>query len=165
MFYNDHQPPHFHAVYGEHRVTVSIDPVEVLQGNLPCRARATVLEWATMHRGSSLTTGVAPVTTHRCGPSSRSTSEGVSMHIVVEVKVLKPYVLAVSFADGAHRRVDVEPLLHGEMFEPLCDPAVFAQATVDPVLGTVVWPNGADLSPEYLYDAETEAVGDREGQG
>ena len=46
MFYNDHEPPHFHAIYGEHRVLIRIDPVEVLQGDLPRRALGLVYEWA-----------------------------------------------------------------------------------------------------------------------
>ena len=78
------------------------------------------------------------------------------MHAVVSVEVLRPYVLSVSFADGACREIDLEPLLYGEMFEPLRDPAAFSKAAVDPVLGTVVWPNGADPSPEYLYEAEMD---------
>lgn len=80
------------------------------------------------------------------------------MDIVVAVKVNEPYIIEVTFADGAQRRVNVEPLLYGEMFEPLRDPALFSQAAVDPVLSTVVWPNGADLSPEYLRQAEADAV-------
>ena len=80
------------------------------------------------------------------------------MDVVVEVKVVEPYVLDVTFADGNTRRVDVAPLLHGEMFEPLRDQAVFAAVSVDPVLGTVVWPNGADLSPEFLRRGERQAI-------
>jgi hypothetical protein len=52
----------------------------------------------------------------------------------------------------------VESQLHGEVFDPLRAPALFIQANVDPVLGTVVWPNGADLSPEFLYEPERQAV-------
>ena len=52
--------------------------------------------------------------------------------------------------------------IYGAMFEPLRDPEMFRQASVDPELGTVVWPNGADLSPEFLYQAEAEAVSGRE---
>jgi hypothetical protein len=37
------------------------------------------------------------------------------------------------------------------MFEPLKDPDLFLQAKVDPELETVIWPNGADLAPEFLY--------------
>ena len=50
MFYNDHEPPHFHAIYGEHRALVGIAPVEVLAGGLPRRALGLAFEWATMHQ-------------------------------------------------------------------------------------------------------------------
>ncbi len=40
------------------------------------------------------------------------------------------------------------------MFQPLRDPAYFARVSVDPICGTVVWPNGADLAPSALYDLE-----------
>lgn len=73
--------------------------------------------------------------------------------IVTGVLVLKPYVLAVRFADGVSRLIDLEMELYGEVFEPLKDPDFFYQASVDPVGGTVVWPNGADFAPEFLYEA------------
>jgi hypothetical protein len=50
MYYNDHLPPHFHAEYAEHEATISIATLEVLTGELPRRARALVLEWASLHR-------------------------------------------------------------------------------------------------------------------
>jgi hypothetical protein len=75
------------------------------------------------------------------------------VHVVTAVEVIRPYVLVVTFEDSTRHEVDVEPLLVGEMFEPLRDYECFEQAGVDPVLGTIVWPNGADLSPEFLYDA------------
>jgi hypothetical protein len=81
------------------------------------------------------------------------------MDVVVSVSVPRLYHLAVVFADGVRRDVDVEPLLYGEMFEPLRDPDLFRQATVDPVLGTVVWPNGADISPEYLRSGAAASAG------
>ena len=75
------------------------------------------------------------------------------MHEVVSCRALDGYWLEVGFADGAVGRVDVEALLWGPVFEPLRDRAFFAQVRVDPVLATVFWPNGADLSPEFLRDA------------
>jgi hypothetical protein len=50
MYYNDHQPPHFHAEYGEYLAEISIDSLSVLRGDLPRRALALVLEWAHLHR-------------------------------------------------------------------------------------------------------------------
>ena len=77
------------------------------------------------------------------------------MNVVANVRVVRPYVLEVTFEDGAQGDVDLEPELWGEVFEPLRDPALFAQARLDHELGTVVWPNGADLSPDYLYTSVT----------
>jgi Domain of unknown function (DUF4160) len=50
MYYNDHLPPHFHAEYGEHEAIYEIDTLNVTRGDLPRRAHALVLEWATLHR-------------------------------------------------------------------------------------------------------------------
>ena len=50
MFWNDHAPPHFHALYGEYEAIVSIETLQVLRGGLPRRALAMVLEWAQDHR-------------------------------------------------------------------------------------------------------------------
>jgi len=50
MYYNDHLPPHFHAEYGEHEAIYEIDTLDVTRGDLPRRAHALVLEWATLHR-------------------------------------------------------------------------------------------------------------------
>ncbi|HEX5723992.1 MAG TPA: DUF4160 domain-containing protein [Longimicrobiaceae bacterium] len=50
MFYNDHSPPHFHAVYGEHELVVGISPIGVLEGSAPGRVRSMVLEWAALHQ-------------------------------------------------------------------------------------------------------------------
>ena len=49
MFYSDHAPPHFHARYGEHDVTVRIDD-GVVEGRFPRRALGLVLEWCALHR-------------------------------------------------------------------------------------------------------------------
>jgi len=64
---------------------------------------------------------------------------------------LDPYVVRVVFADGEVRDVDIEPLLGGPVFQPLRDPALFEQVSVDEYNETVVWPNGADLDPDVLY--------------
>jgi hypothetical protein len=50
FYYNDHEPAHFHAIYGEHEVLIAIETLIVLRGELPRRALALVLEWAAVHR-------------------------------------------------------------------------------------------------------------------
>jgi hypothetical protein len=50
MYYNDHRPPHFHAEYAESEALFTIDTLEILEGELPRRPRAFVVEWASLHR-------------------------------------------------------------------------------------------------------------------
>jgi len=50
LFFGDHLPPHFHAVYGEHVGLFNIDTLEMFEGDLPPRARKLVVEWARIHQ-------------------------------------------------------------------------------------------------------------------
>ena len=75
-----------------------------------------------------------------------------------EARVCGPHSLRLTFNDGTTKQVNVRPLLDGPIFEPLRDPAYFASASLDPVCGTVVWPNGADFAPEALYELEAETM-------
>lgn len=50
LYYNEHNPPHFHAKYGEFVAEIDIRTLQILNGNLPKRAKALVLEWADEHR-------------------------------------------------------------------------------------------------------------------
>ena len=50
MFWGDHAPPHFHALYGEYEVIINIRTLEIMKGSLPRRALVLVLEWASQHR-------------------------------------------------------------------------------------------------------------------
>lgn len=62
------------------------------------------------------------------------------------------YVLRVGFDDGTQQTIDFEPVLAGELYRPLRDPALFAQVRIDPAVHTLVWPNGADFDPATLHD-------------
>ncbi|MGZ5477881.1 MAG: DUF2442 domain-containing protein [Thermoanaerobaculia bacterium] len=77
---------------------------------------------------------------------------------VLEVKAVGDYKLWVRFSDGKCGTVDLSTELWGAVFEPLRDRDLFARASVHPELHTVTWPNGADLSPEYLYEAAQQPV-------
>ena len=69
---------------------------------------------------------------------------------VTGVEVLQDYVVRLEFDDGFVRVMDLRPELWGPVFEPLRDPDVFRKVAVDREIGTIVWPNGADLAPEFL---------------
>lgn len=76
---------------------------------------------------------------------------------VVKAEVCGAHSLDLTFKDGTYKRVNLLPLLEGPVFEPLRDPKYFARVELDPVAGTVMWPNGADIAPETLYDLATGA--------
>lgn len=50
MYYDEHNPPHFHARYGEYKIEVAIDSLTVLAGKFPPRALGLVMEWASLHQ-------------------------------------------------------------------------------------------------------------------
>ena len=71
---------------------------------------------------------------------------------VIDAKYIKDYKLYLRFSDGSDGEVDLEQDLEGEIFEPLRDIPYFKDFTVNQELHTVVWPNGADFAPEFLYE-------------
>lgn len=71
---------------------------------------------------------------------------------VKQAKYLHDYVIWLRFNDGAEGEVDLADELEGEVFGPLREISKFKSFKIDPVLETIVWENGADLAPEFLYE-------------
>jgi len=71
---------------------------------------------------------------------------------VREAKYLRNYIIWLRFNDGAEGEVDLSEELEGEMFAPLKDIEKFKSFKVDSDIDTIVWGNGADLAPEFLYE-------------
>ena len=74
------------------------------------------------------------------------------MHFVRDAKYLSEYKLLLTFEDGNLRQVDLAPHLDGKVFEPLKDLDNFTTVQVNRDLDTIVWKNGADMSPDFLYE-------------
>jgi hypothetical protein len=78
------------------------------------------------------------------------------MHpVVTSVQVIPPYGLRLTFTDSTTGQIDCRPWLFERdvgLFAELRDPALFARVWVDREADTVVWPNGADVAPETLYE-------------
>ena len=71
---------------------------------------------------------------------------------VIDVKYVRDYVIWVKFNGGIEGEVDLSAELEGEVFGPLKDKALFKTVKTDPFLQTIVWDNGADSAPKFLYD-------------
>lgn len=74
---------------------------------------------------------------------------------VIEARHVANYVVWLRFRDNTSGEIDLEPELHGPMFEPLRNKAVFLQFQIHPEFRTLTWPNGADFAPEFLHDNVT----------
>ena len=163
MFWNEHAPPHFDALYGEHEAVIEVRDLRVTRGALPRRAMALVLEWAADHR-DELDGELEPMQTTATPEGDRA------LEIVPPIRHTVPWRVAsvtslpddrlrVTFVDGTAGEVDMSafldsPKIDGTVFESLRDPSVFARAEI--VLGAVQWPNGTDLAPDAMYDAIRE---------
>jgi len=71
---------------------------------------------------------------------------------VREAEYRHDYVIWLRFNDGAEGEIDLADELEGEVFGPLKNLDAFKRFRVDPDLETIVWENGADLAPEFLYE-------------
>ena len=71
---------------------------------------------------------------------------------VTKFEIVGTYTLRVAFDDRSIQVIDFEPVLAGELYGPLKDPALFQQVRLDSEVQTLVWPNGADFDPATLHD-------------
>jgi len=71
---------------------------------------------------------------------------------ITAVSAVQHGVLHLTFADGLAGEVDVLGRMHGPVFDEARTTAGFAKASIDAESGTVVWPGGADLAPDTLYE-------------
>lgn len=71
---------------------------------------------------------------------------------ITDVEVLRHGILKLTFADGLEGEVEVLDRMNGPVFEDARSPEGFAKVSVDAETGTVVWPGGADLAPDTLYE-------------
>lgn len=140
----------------------------MLAGALPQRAMRLVSEWAERYRDGLLADWELACEGQPLNPvpPSRdlSTQAVTAMPDVLRIADAEPLGgddLRLTFSTGEVRVVNARPLVErvgGPIFAPLRDPAYFARVSVDPVCGTVVWPNGADLAPTALYELKEVAV-------
>ncbi len=74
------------------------------------------------------------------------------IHSVRSFQIVGPFILKVQFDDGITRTIDFSPVLHGEIYGSLRDPALFDAVAIDADVHTLVWPNGADFDPATLHE-------------
>ncbi len=156
MYFVDHNPPHFHAIYAEYEALICVDDGSIIRGELPKTAMRLVEQWRTLHYDEL--TGPTLRNLQRCQGSILS-SNVLGMAIMPRVTDVEHHgdrALRVTFSDGLVRELDFGSRLPG-ILATTDDDLAFADATVDTVAGTVCWPNGIDLDPDVLHGDQTSA--------
>ncbi len=145
---------------------MSLASGEVIEGSLPRRAARLVSDWVAEH-------SVELAACWERGQPGRAArydrAPGVDGKVtamdITQVEVIEGHTVRLRFEDGTEKSVDLDPYLYGPVFEEIRrDPAVFAAVRVDADAGTIVWPNGADLAPDTLYEGRRSARMDAEAQ-
>jgi hypothetical protein len=90
------------------------------------------------------------VPSNNSAPSTSTRSADIYLAEVVAVSHVQGFIVNVTFSDGTSRSIDLEPFLHGQIFEPIrSDRKLFRAIRVQ--AGTIGWENGADIDPDTLY--------------
>jgi uncharacterized protein DUF2442 len=71
---------------------------------------------------------------------------------LLEARYVRNFVVWLRFSDGTQGEIDLAGDLDGPIFEPLRNRAYFRTFVLHPELHTIVWPNGADMAPEFLHE-------------
>ena len=123
MYYNDHNPPHFHAQYGQSRAVIGIADGRIIAGSLPSTALRLVTEWAWRIGPNWKTIGRAPAPISRSKGFRDPMTTEYPMVDVVKVKPMEAFRLWVRFSDGSEGVADLSRLATrtGPM-APLKDP-------------------------------------------
>ncbi len=75
------------------------------------------------------------------------------LYDIIDVKVIKDYIINILFENGIEGKVDISQIIPFKgIFAKLKDKKYFATVYLNKDLGTIVWDNGADISPNYLYE-------------
>ncbi len=156
MYSNDHPPPHIHVRRGDDEATFLLDGT-LHEGSLPRRKRALVRRWARLHQ-PELAACWDRVSRREPARYDRSTAMRLKRRSrsalvdVTSVEVLHDHVVRLGFSDGCVGELDLGPELWGPLFEPMAASYdEFCRVAVNTEIGTIAWPNGADLAPEVLH--------------
>jgi len=149
MYWRGHVPAHFHAKYQDQESTVDVE-TGIVKGVMGRRAVSLVQEWREIHKAELLEDG--GLAKQKKEPHRIAPLEQLMFLHVKEARHVGDYVIWLRFNDGAEGEMDLEDELEGEVFAPLKDKRNLVRFRADAELETIVWENGADLAPEFLYE-------------
>lgn len=153
MFYDEHNPPHFHAEYQGAKAMFDFDG-NLLQGILARKppGNLCVSGQTSINRNCTMI-GNVPDRMNPCAKFNRLIERMTmwNMNDVTQLEYKRQYVYHIVFDNGTEGEIDFSPYLErGKVFQTLVSLSFFRQARIEG--GTIAWPNGADIAPETLYE-------------
>ena len=122
MFYDEHNPPHFHVQYGEFNAVLKINDQSLLEGYLPPRALGLVIEWANIHRAELLKDWELARENTELFKIEPLKQEGKMYYEVVDFELLNEYKIRLRFKDGKSGVIDFNDYLNkGGIFSKFSD--------------------------------------------
>ena len=156
MHYIERHDPHCHVEYTEYCAEIRLSDRVILGGNLPNRAYRFVTEWMAYYPQELRDNWqriCAGVEIERIPPMPDEIirhPQYPDVARVVAAQIVSGFTVHLKFADGVEKDINLEPFLHGPIFEPIRnDPQMFAAMFIDN--HTIAWRNGADIDPDTLY--------------
>jgi hypothetical protein len=156
IFWREHGPPHFHALYAEHEALIDIRTLEVMQGQ-PAETSSGAGAGMGLGAPRRIDGGLGPMQSHADAEEDRATEltppvRPLAPWRVAEVEALPGFRLRVRFNDGTEGTVEMADFINSDaagVFAALRDEKVFWQARV--TLGAVTWPGDLDLAPDAMH--------------
>ena len=127
MYFDDHHPPHFHAIYGDAEAVFGIEPLALLRGRFPRRAVGMVMEWAATHQRELVADW------QLMSDDQLRIGATTMFPRVCDVRYVKDYTLEITFSDGTVAELDFRHRVvgRGGVFVPMEELEFFRQVTVD----------------------------------
>lgn len=156
MYYDGHNPPHFHAFYGTFKARFNLDG-ELIEGNMPIKQVKLIAAWSLIHKEELLANwelaknsealfNITPLNWFFLGV--RKVRE------IIEVKTLDNYELLLVFDNHKKKIKDMEPYLEKGVFRELKNEKFFKKVKI--MYGTISWDGRIDLCADELYMTSKE---------
>lgn len=151
MFYNDHNPPHFHIIYQDFEALMNIETLEIIEGELPKRATSLSVEWAIEHRAELL-------------ENWKKARKRETLNKIEPLDYFNKLIFMISIDkyeflhEKSIRFYFSEFISDDELSKPLNNQSYFSQAKLYNKGRGIYWPNGFDFCPDYLHEYKENKV-------
>lgn len=163
IYYDDHNKPHFHAKYGEYKCIISIEDIELINGNMPSKQLKIILAWASIHQTklqknwylASIGESLFPIIPIKQGDYMKKICESFEDIYNLEITSILPledYKLLVTYSNDEKIEYSVKKIMKNKL-EILKDNSIFKKVFIDEV-GNIAWDIDSNIDSNIYWDIE-----------